>query len=213
MTSYDYLYKIIICGDSAVGKTSFLERYTYDTFHEYIASTIGVDFFSKILPIKDTDYNAKLQLWDTSGCSDYHTITKAYFRGIDGGIIVFDLSNRESFNHVKGWLQKIFDHCPDNDVQLILVGNKCDLPEEVLADEVKELVDEYDNNICTYMPSSAKDNFNVNEIISYFATHIYTHNIDNGKEMKGKKDTQHRNLVDVEGRHVGKPFYSCCFIS
>ena len=121
---FDVLYKLILVGDSGVGKTNILTRYTKDEFSFDSKTTLGVEFGSKIYNI--SDHNIKLQVWDTAGQERYRSITCAYYKGSKGAIIVFDVARRETFDHVERWHEDIMK-CGDKDICLLLIGNKCDL--------------------------------------------------------------------------------------
>ena len=121
---YDYLFKILIIGDSGVGKTSILLRYVDDRYSPMHDFTIGVDFRTKII-----DFNgkrAKLYIWDTSGQERFRAITASYYRGAQGILLVYDVTNQKSFHDIKQWLQEAETH-GSSKVAKVLVGNKCDL--------------------------------------------------------------------------------------
>ena len=122
---YDYLFKLLIIGDSAVGKTSLLLRYTDEAYSEHYISTIGVDF--KIKTMELDGKTVKLQIWDTAGQERFKTITPTYYKGADGIIVVFDLTNQKSYDNVKKWLEEIEQYTSGKKVNKLLVGSKCDL--------------------------------------------------------------------------------------
>ena len=137
---YDYLFKLLLIGDSGVGKSCLLLRFADDTYTQSYISTIGVDF--KIRTIDLEGKTVKLQIWDTAGQERFRTITSSYYRGAHGIIIVYDVTDKESFNNVKHWIQEIDKYAADG-VKKLLVGNKCDLASKkvVSHDEAKELAD------------------------------------------------------------------------
>merc|ERR1712205_299380 len=123
-SEYDYLFKLLLIGDSGVGKSCLLLRFADDTYTESYISTIGVDF--KIRTIELDGKTIKLQIRDTAGQERFRTITSSYYRGAHGIIVVFDVTDQESFNNVKQWLQEIDRYACAN-VKKLLVNNKCDL--------------------------------------------------------------------------------------
>ncbi|XP_053723061.1 RAB3A, member RAS oncogene family, b isoform X1 [Synchiropus splendidus] len=125
--NFDYMFKILIIGNSSVGKTSFLFRYADDSFTPAFVSTVGIDF--KVKTIYRNDKRIKLQIWDTAGQERYRTITTAYYRGAMGFILMYDITNEESFNAVQDWSTQIKTYSWDN-AQVLLVGNKCDMEDE-----------------------------------------------------------------------------------
>ncbi|CAF0740646.1 unnamed protein product [Adineta steineri] len=125
--NFDYMFKLLIIGNSSVGKTSFLFRYADDSFTSAFVSTVGIDF--KVKTVFRQDKRVKLQIWDTAGQERYRTITTAYYRGAMGFILMYDITNEESFNAVQDWCTQIKMYSWDN-AQVVLVGNKCDLEQD-----------------------------------------------------------------------------------
>lgn len=129
---FDVLFKMILVGDSGVGKSNILTRYTKDSFSFDSKATIGVEFGAKIFNIKD--HTIKIQIWDTAGQERYRAITNAYYKGSKGAIIVFDLGRRETYDHVDKWWDDIQKY-GDKDICIILIGNKCDLENRTVTKE------------------------------------------------------------------------------
>ena len=127
---YDDLFKLVIIGDSGVGKSCLLLRFTDDTFTENYYSTIGVDFRFKCLEIGER--KCKLQIWDTAGQERFKTVTSAYYRGADGIIIVFDQTEKDSFNNIENWIEDISRYSTDDPVKIIL-ANKDDIKSDKKA--------------------------------------------------------------------------------
>jgi len=155
---YDHLFKLLIIGDSGVGKSSILLRFSDNLFSGTYITTIGVDF--KIRTIEVEGEKVKLQIWDTAGQERFRTITATYYRGTQGVMVVYDVSNLDSFGNVRRWLQEIEQNC--DDVVRILVGNKCDAPDKkVTSDEGQALASQMD---IPFFETSAKDNLNIETV-------------------------------------------------
>lgn len=157
---FDYMFKILIIGNSSVGKTSFLFRYADDSFTSAFVSTVGIDF--KVKTVFRREKRMKLQIWDTAGQERYRTITTAYYRGAMGFILMYDVTNEESFNSVQDWVTQIKTYSWDN-AQVILVGNKSDMEAErvVTYDRGKQLADQLG---LEFFETSAKENINVKNV-------------------------------------------------
>ena len=124
---YDYLFKLIIIGDSYVGKTNIMSQYIKKEFNENSKSTIGVEFGNKIIKIDDKIIKA--QIWDTAGQERYKSITSAYYKGAKGAFIVYDITSKVTFNSVDKWIQDL-NLYGDKNLTLLLIGNKSDLEEK-----------------------------------------------------------------------------------
>jgi Ras-related protein Rab-1A len=120
---YDYLFKLVLIGDSGVGKSCILLRFADDSFTDSYITTIGVDFRFRTIALDSK--NVKLQIWDTAGQERFRTITSAYYRGADGILLAYDTTDRDSFDHVDSWLQEVNKYASDKTVK-VLVGNKSD---------------------------------------------------------------------------------------
>ncbi|KAM3145993.1 GTP-binding protein of the rab [Paramecium bursaria] len=165
---YDYLFKLLLIGNSAVGKSSLLLRFADNVFNESFLPTIGVDF--KIRTFDLQGKTVKLQIWDTAGQERFKTITNSYYKGAHGIILVYDVTDKQSFKDIENWLQEIEKYANENVVRL-LVGNKNDLESkrEVTFDEGKELADSL--NI-KFIETSAKNSINVEKAFMTLATEI-----------------------------------------
>ena len=154
---YDYLFKLLLIGDSGVGKSCLLLRFADDTYTDSYISTIGVDF--KIRTIKLDNKTVKLQIWDTAGQERFRTITSSYYRGAHGIIVVYDCTDMETFTNLKQWLEEIARYACDN-VNKLLVGNKCDLNDKRAVDEAT--AKEYADHLkIPFLETSAKQATNV----------------------------------------------------
>jgi len=123
-------FKLVLLGDAAVGKSSLLVRLTDQRFLANPDPTLGVEFGSKLISIPDEDKIVKLQCWDTAGTESFRSITRSYYRGAAGCLLVYDVTNRKSFVNTKSWLADVREHA-DPHVTCILVGNKVDLCDDV----------------------------------------------------------------------------------
>lgn len=169
-TYYDYIFKILLLGDSSVGKTCFLLRYSDDTFVENHISTIGLDYRLKMINLADNK-TIKMQIWDTAGQDRFRAITKNYYKGAHGIILMFDVTSNVSFNNIKNWLLQIKENTSDK-IQIVLVGNKIDaVGRRVISkDEAEKVAREYK---LSYFETSAKENTNVQETFSFLTKEIY----------------------------------------
>ena len=122
---YDYLYKIVLVGEAAVGKTHLLSRYIKGTLPKNPTSTIGVEFATRTVPL-ETGGTVKAQIWDTAGQERYRAITSAHYRRAVGALLVYDVTNDKSFQAVRRWMEELRDHA-EPDIVIMLVGNKIDL--------------------------------------------------------------------------------------
>ncbi|XP_028455232.1 RAB3D, member RAS oncogene family, b [Perca flavescens] len=158
--NFDYMFKLLIIGNSSVGKTSFLFRYADDSFTSAFVSTVGIDF--KVKTVFRNDKRIKLQIWDTAGQERYRTITTAYYRGAMGFLLMYDITNQESFSAVQDWATQIKTYSWDN-AQVILVGNKCDLEDDrvVPTEDSQRLAEELGFQ---FFEASAMDNINVKQV-------------------------------------------------
>ena len=155
---YDYLFKLVLIGDTCVGKSSLLVRFADDCFSENYITTIGVDFRFRTLQINKS--TIKLQIWDTAGQERYRTITNAYYKGANGIIIVFDCTSKESFLNIDSWLQEVEKHSSEN-VNVMVLANKSDLDEvEVTDADMAKFEEEKGIKI---IKASAKTGQNVDE--------------------------------------------------
>ena len=150
--------KILLIGDSQVGKTSLLLKYTEHIFPEEHIATIGVEYKDRFI-IRD-NYNIRLQIWDTAGQERFHSITKNIYRNANGVLFVYDITNRESFNNIKNWIRDLQN--VGNDVKAAILGNKLDLESNraISHEEIEEISKEHN---MPFLETSARENINVNE--------------------------------------------------
>ena len=159
--SEEFVYKVLLLGDSSVGKTCFLLKYTDKTFQEIHMSTIGLDYRLKTIKLNNGK-NIKLQIWDTAGQDRFRAITKNYYKGANGIILIYDVTSLQTYENIKTWVNQIKEEAPQN-VVIFIAGNKIDLEEErkVSTEEGKRLAEEFGY---PFYETSAKDDININEI-------------------------------------------------
>ncbi|KAM9817180.1 ras-related protein Rab-27A [Neosynchiropus ocellatus] len=169
---YDYLIKFLALGDSGVGKTSFLYQYTDAKFNSKFITTVGIDFREKRVIYKSTGPDGvttrgqkiHMQLWDTAGQERFRSLTTAFFRDAMGFLLLFDLSNEQSFLNVRNWMSQLQVHAYCENPDVVLCGNKCDLLDQraISEEEARELAEKYG---VPYFETSAANGQNVNEAV------------------------------------------------
>merc|ERR1711939_414773 len=166
---YDFLFKVVLIGDSGVGKSNLLSRFTRNEFNLDSKSTIGVEFATRSIQV-DTK-TIKAQIWDTAGQERYRAITSAYYRGAVGALLVYDISKHQTYDNVTRWLKELRDHA-DANIVIMLVGNKSDLRHlrAVPTEEAKQFASE--NNL-SFIETSALDASNVELAFQNILTEIY----------------------------------------
>ena len=192
---YEQLYKIIIIGDSGVGKSNILGRYLHDEFKEDTKSTVGVEFGSKKMQIENA--TIKLQIWDTAGQERYRSITSAYYKGAKGCFIVYDITNSQSFDDIIKWYEEI-KKSGDKGVSIILVGNKCDLENErkVTIEMGKNKAKEMN---CPFYETSALNNIMIEEVFKSICEDIFN---KVKTEKKDEDDDDDYEIVKDENKTV-----------
>lgn len=165
----DYLFKIVLIGDSAVGKSNLLARFARDEFYPNSKSTIGVEFQTQKIDIDGKE--VKAQIWDTAGQERFRAVTSAYYRGAVGALLVYDISRRQTFESVGRWLNELHTHS-DMNVVTILIGNKTDLIDAraVSAEEGMTLAEAQG---LFFMETSALDSSNVSAAFQTVVKEIY----------------------------------------
>ncbi|XP_015587704.1 ras-related protein Rab-10 [Cephus cinctus] len=180
--TYDLLFKFLLIGDSGVGKTCILFRFSDHAFSTSFISTIGIDF--KIKTVELRGKKIKLQIWDTAGQERFHTITTSYYRGAMGIMLVYDITNEKTFENIAKWLRNIDEHA-NEDVEKMILGNKCDMEENrVVSTERGESIAR--EHGIRFMETSAKANVNIDRAFGELAEAILekTH----GKELHDAPD-------------------------
>ncbi|KAL8131536.1 ras-related protein RABA1f [Apium graveolens] len=166
---YDYLFKLVLIGDSGVGKSNLLSRFTKNEFSLESKSTIGVEFATRT--IKVDDKIVKAQIWDTAGQERYRAITSAYYRGAVGALLVYDVTRNITFENVERWLKELRDHT-DANIVIMLVGNKADLRHlRAVTTETAKAYAEKEETF--FMETSALESMNVESAFTEVLSQIY----------------------------------------
>lgn len=166
---YDYLFKIVLIGDSGVGKSNILSRFTRNEFCLESKSTIGVEFATRTLQVEGK--TVKAQIWDTAGQERYRAITSAYYRGAVGALLVYDITKRQTFDNVQRWLRELRDHA-DSNIVIMMAGNKSDLSHlrAVYEDDGQNLAE---REGLSFLETSALEATNIEKAFQTILTEIY----------------------------------------
>jgi small GTP-binding protein len=188
--NFDYLFKYIIIGDAAVGKSNLLLRYAHGQFKPEYQLTIGVEFGAKNIQIRGKTY--RIQIWDTAGQENFRSITRAYYKNSACALVVYDISSRDSFNNVSTWIEDCKNQSPKS-IHMILVGNKSDLADQrqVNTEEGQELADKYGMQ---FFETSAKTGENVEQIFFSSADEIAKKIEDGSIDLEGENGIKKGNL-------------------
>ena len=186
MTSnYNLIFKIVLIGDSNVGKTNILSKYLQNEFNPDSKATVGVEFGSKTFNINDNVIKA--QIWDTAGTEKYRSITNAYYKGAKGAFVVYDISRKTSFNNIDKWLFDLKNNGDEN-INIILIGNKIDLEHqrEVTTEEgeKKAII-----NKASFIETSAKNGDNIEKAFNLMIENVYEN---------FKKENENKENIDSE---------------
>ncbi|KAJ2559458.1 GTP-binding protein [Coemansia sp. RSA 1933] len=202
-TSYDYLMKLLLIGDSGVGKSCLLLRFSDDQFTPSFITTIGIDF--KIRTIELDGKRIKLQIWDTAGQERFRTITTAYYRGAMGILLVYDVTDERSFNNIENWYMNVEQHASEG-VNKILIGNKCDIEERrvVTRDMGQALANKFN---VKFKETSAKSNINVEESFLELAADIKRRLLDSASQPE---QTMNAGRIDINDAQKGTTQNSAC---
>ena len=196
---YDYLFKFVIIGDTNTGKSCLLRRFSDDIYNDEFISTIGVDF--KVKTIEIDGKRIKTQCWDTAGQERFRSITNSYYRGVDGIIIAYDITNKQSFNNIERWMRDVKDFGSVNAIKII-IGTKSDLIKErkVSKEDLETLANELNMK---YIETSAKDNKNINELFNIISLDIITNTTEKLENIKERK-------ISIDSNLLKKNKYNCC---
>ena len=216
---YDYLFKLLLIGNSSVGKSSLLFRFVENVWDDNFVPTIGVDFvikkiliFNKFLlqKLKTLEVNGKkvkLQIWDTAGQERFKNITASYYRGGNGVLVVYDITDRDSFENLNSWLIEIEKNANKN-VYKLLIGNKCDLEDKrkVTYQEGKDFAE---SNGMKFIETSAKTASKVQEAFELLTNEIIKFNINKEKGME-KKDNAKTLHLSSGAQDISSKKKGCC---
>ena len=189
-------FKILTIGESGVGKTCVLRRFVENKFLKNHLATIGIDFKTKTLNINNQEI--KLKIWDTAGQERFRNITTQYYKGADGIVLVYDVTDEASYEKIRDWMEQILSNTQQDEIGLVLLGNKCDMePRNVTEEMGKKMAEELKIN---YFETSALNGQGIKEAFEYLARDImkkrgvgdgsndgHRMSLDMGKKQKGKK--------------------------
>ncbi|KAK4473820.1 hypothetical protein MN116_003153 [Schistosoma mekongi] len=187
-------FKLLLIGDSGVGKSSLLMRYTNDCFESQLSATIGVDFKVKLVTVPDGT-KIKLSIWDTAGQERFRTLTPNVYRGSHAAVFVYDVANRESFDNLKIWMEELKTYSDNPNMIKLLVGNKIDsVPRLISREEGLRFARLYN---MPYAETSAKTSEGVNQLFSDIVTKIFNHSElwNQGKKRALTNESNRANLT------------------
>jgi len=193
--------QLIIVGDSIVGKTSILVQYTENKFNDNTISTAGIDYYIKTENLNGTP--VQIKIWDTAGQERYQSQTNSFFKNSEGVILVYDVTNPETFDNLKNWLNSINSNTKDSNLKKIIIGNKIDLKREVSKDEAESFAKQHNVG---YFETSAKLNKNIADSIRFLAQEVI-----NTPEYKIRKEQKDRiKLGETNPKPKPKDDSKCC---
>ena len=203
--SYDFLFKLILIGDSSVGKSNILLKYLKGQFDPNSKATVGVEFGTKNVEIKNK--KIKIQIWDTAGQERYRSITSAYYKGAKGAFIVYDITRKNTFDNIDKWISDLKTNGDEN-LAIVLIGNKSDLEErrEIQKDEGIKKSEEYKT---AFMETSALNGDNIDKAFDELINQIYQNNSSIIEEEKEVEIDKGVNLND-EKKENNESNKKCC---
>ena len=210
--NFNYLFKYIIIGDAAVGKSNLLLRYAHGQFKDEYQLTIGVEFGAKNISINDKIY--RIQIWDTAGQENFRSITRAYYKNSVCALVVYDITNRDSFNNIANWVEDCKNQSPKT-IFMVLVGNKSDLSDKrvISIEEGRELAEKYN---MIFFETSAKTGDNVDLIFFKSAEEIAKkidqgyYDLENDCGIKQGINQSRQIQIGETGNHKPKNDGGCC---
>ncbi|XP_017052109.1 ras-related protein RIC1 [Drosophila ficusphila] len=215
MCDHKFLFKILVLGDSGVGKTCLLMRFVDDRFTGKYVCTVGIDF--KVRLVEVAGQKVKLQIWDTAGEERFRSVMPSYFRGANGVLLVYDTTSAASFQHIEHWLEEMRRCCPHR-INVLLVGNKCDdLERRQVSQEQATIY--ADHRALAFREVSAKSGVNVNYVFAALAVNIYNRLVisrrllaeqDCKDEKQDKKPVASKVHLAGQRRLRSNPPERCC---
>ena len=167
--NYEVMFKVVLVGDSSVGKTNIMSKYLKNEFHEDSKATVGVEFGSKQFTVEG--HQVKAQIWDTAGQERYKAITSAYYKGAKGAFVVYDITRKQSFDSVDRWINDI-KAAADKNLTIIIIGNKCDLEDQRQVN--KEQGEEKAKSFgCAFLETSALSGDNLDKAFTLMVKEIF----------------------------------------
>ena len=197
-SDFEVLIKLMIIGDSSVGKTNFIFRFTEGRFSTFHVATVGFDYKSRIIKLPSNKKKVKLQIWDTAGQERYMALNKNLFQKVQGIILMYDLTNRDSFENLNGWLNLVTQNVSNKII--MLVGNKLDLAEEKrIVTETEGMMLAQENKIL-FSEASGSSGENVDKVFTDISEKIYS-------SIMEEKNDKNDNFVISKDKKKGK---KCC---
>lgn len=199
-SNFEFQIKLVIIGDSGVGKTNFIFKFTEDRFSTIHVTTVGFDYKTRIIKLPKSKKNVKLQIWDTAGQERYMALNKSLFQKVQGIVLMYDLTNRDSFDHVTNWLNLIKQNVTNKTI--IIVANKLDLADEkriVTEEEGQKIADD---NQLLFFEGSGYTGENVAKIFTVIAEKIY-------KNLMDDKNDYLNNSIELNKKNK-KRKKKCC---
>ena len=214
-TKEDFKLKVVLLGDSGVGKTNLISRYVTNKFEEDTKSTIGVEFFCKTYKVNN-DKIIKVEIWDTAGQERYKSITSVYYKGAKGAFIVYDITSKKSFDNIDKWINEIKEK-NNNDVKLIIIGNKVDLDNERQI-SFEEAKNKFKDRDVPLIETSALNDTNVNEAFISMVKILYLEHVKEGNNKNNNllSEQKEEKSIDLKedinkGTDDNKKSFMCCY--
>ena len=204
--SYDMIFKIVLIGDTSVGKTNMLSRYISNEYNPNSQSTIGVELSTKNYIFDNNE--VKVQIWDTAGQEKYRSITSSYYKGAQGCLLVYDITRKETFDNIDKWFSEL-KNSSNSDITAILIGNKCDLSNErkVTTEEAQKKAKLLN---MAFMETSALDGSNIDKAFSELVNNVYQKNKQNfNNEIKVILEDKGEE-INQQGTEEKKKNCNCC---